>query len=220
MSVILEFSIEPEEFVLGQALSSTPKVFLELERIVPTENDVMPFVWATGDDLPSFEATVRESEYVKELYAVDRVGESGLYRIEWEDHDDDDLLAGIAATEATVLEGRANGVWMFRLRFNDHEKLTTLYNYLTDHDITVHVERTYTLTEDSDRGHRFDLSEEQREALVLALRNGYFETPSEADLDELAAELDITRQALSDRIRRGNEKVLRRVLLSSVSDFD
>lgn len=109
---------------------------------------------------------------------------------------------------------------MFRLRFNNHDKLTHLYNYLTDHDIDVHVERTYTLTEDSERGRQFDLTVEQREALVLALQHGYFATPSETDLGELAAELDISRQAVSDRIRRGNEKILRRVLLSSVADLN
>ncbi|WP_157533205.1 helix-turn-helix domain-containing protein, partial [Haloferax profundi] len=46
---------------------------------------------------------------------------------------------------------------------------------------------------------------------------GYFETPSEVSLDELADELDITRQALSNRIRLGNEKVLYGALLSSSS---
>ena len=219
MSVILEFSVEPEEFVLGRALSGTADIELELERIVPTENDVMPFVWATGDELQSFEETVRQSPDVEELIALDRIGKSGLYRIEWGEYDTD-LMTGIAETEATVLEGRAEGTWVFRLRFNNHDKLTKLYNYLTDHDITVHVERTYTLTEESDRGRRFGLSREQREALVLALQRGYFATPSEASLEELAAELDISEQALSDRIRRGNEKVLRRVLLSSVTDLN
>ena len=219
MSVILEFSVEPSEFVLGRALSGTADIELELERIVPTENDVMPFVWATGDELQSFEETVRESPDVDELIPLDRVGNSGLYRIEWGEYDED-LMTGIAETEATVLEGRADGTWVFRLRFNNHDKLTQLYNYLTDHDITVHVERTYTLTEESDRGRRFGLSREQREALVLALQHGYFATPSEVTLEELAAELDISEQALSDRIRRGNEKVLRRVLLSSVADLN
>lgn len=219
MSVILEFSIEPDEFVLGRALSGGPNVELELERIVPTENAVMPFVWATGDELRSFEETVRESPSVRELVALDRIGDSGLYRIEWGEYAED-LMTGIAETEATVLEGRANGTWVFRLRFNNHDKLTHLYNYLTDHDIDVHVERTYTLTEESERGRRFDLTAEQREALVLALQRGYFATPSETDLDELAAELDISRQAVSDRIRRGNEKILRRVLLSSVADLN
>ncbi|WP_339103810.1 helix-turn-helix domain-containing protein [Haloterrigena salinisoli] len=219
MSVILEFSVEPAEFVLGRALSGTEDIELELERIVPTENDVMPFVWATGDELRSFEETVRESPDVEELIPLDRVGNSGLYRIEWAEYDGD-LMTGIAEAEATVLEGRANGLWVFRLRFNNHDKLTQLYNYLTTRDITVHVERTYTLTEESDRGRRFGLSREQREALVLALQRGYFATPSEVTLAELASDLDISEQALSDRIRRGNEKILRRVLLSSVADLN
>jgi predicted DNA-binding protein YlxM (UPF0122 family) len=38
-------------------------------------------------------------------------------------------------------------------------------------------------------------------------------------LDEHAEELDISRQALSTRIRRGNEKILERVLLSSTNEF-
>lgn len=104
MSVILEFSIEPDEFVLGRALSDGPNVELELERIVPTENAVMPFVWTTGDELRSFEETVRESPSVRELVALDRIGNSGLYRIEWGEYDED-LMTGIAEIEATVLEG-------------------------------------------------------------------------------------------------------------------
>jgi predicted DNA binding protein len=47
---------------------------------------------------------------------------------------------------------------------------------------------------------------------VLALRHGYFDTPRETTLEELAVELDISRQALSERIRRGNERLLRQSL--------
>jgi predicted DNA binding protein len=73
---------------------------------------------------------------------------------------------------------------------------------------------------DSAGGHRFGLTPDQREALVLALNRGYFATPSEVTLDELADELDISRQALSTRIRRGNESILREVLLSTGRDAE
>jgi len=82
-SVILEFSIPASEFQLGEALSGS-SVQLELERIVPTGNTIMPFVWATGDDHDRFAETVRSHPNVRELLALDRVGDSGLYRIEWE----------------------------------------------------------------------------------------------------------------------------------------
>lgn len=219
MSVILEFSIDGEAFQLGTVLSGLPEMHLELERIVPTGNMIMPFVWATGDDHGAFEENVRNHPSVKEFLVLDRIGDSGLYRIEWENAPTD-LIEGIAEADAVVLQAHGNERWVFRLRFIDHDRLSRFHNYVIEHDTTIHIERTYTLTEENERGYRFDLSSEQREALVLALQRGYFATPSEASLDELADELGISRQALSKRIRRGNEKVLRRILLSSAGDFE
>lgn len=219
MSVLLEFSIPGKEFQLGRVLSGPPEMHLELERIVPTGAMMMPFVWATGDDHDAFERKVRAHSTVADLLVLDVLGDSGLYRIEWAD-EPTDLIEGIARADAVVLEARGNGDWTFRLRFPDHDKLSQFHNYVIDRDIPIHIERTYTLTERTQRGHRFDLTAEQREALVLALQRGYFETPSAVSLDDLAEELDITRQAVSARIRRGNEKILHEVLLSSAAQFD
>lgn len=219
MSVLLEFSIPGKEFQLGRVLSGPPEMHLELERIVPTGAMMMPFVWATGDDHDAFERKVRAHSTVADLLVLDVLGDSGLYRIEWAD-EPTDLIEGIARADAVVLEARGNGDWTFRLRFPDHDKLSQFHNYVIDRDIPIHIERTYTLTERTQRGHRFDLTAEQREALVLALQRGYFETPSAVSLDDLAEELEITRQAVSARIRRGNEKILHEVLLSSAAQFD
>jgi len=217
VSVILEFSIDSEAFQLGQVLSGPPSMQLELERIVPTGDMVMPFVWASGDDHATFERNVRRHPSVSELLVLDKVGNSGLYRIEWKD-DPTDLIEAIAGADAVVLEASGEDTWVFRLRFIDHDKLSLFHNYVIENDVPLHIERTYTLTEETERGHRFGLTAEQREALVLALERGYFGTPSEASLGELAGELGISQQALSKRIRRGNEKVLRKVLLASAVD--
>ena len=219
MSVILEFSIPAQEFTLGRVLAGPPAMHCELERIVPTGDMMMPFVWVTGDDHEAFAESVRGHELVEELLILDTVGESGLYRIEWTAVPTN-LVDGIARTDAVLLQAVGNETWEFRLRFPDHDGLSGFHNYVIENGIPCHIERTYTLTETSESGYRFDLSQEQREALLLALQRGYFATPSEVTLEELADELNITRQALSDRIRRGNEQVLRRVLLSSVADFE
>ena len=221
MSVLLEFTIRSGQFKLGHVLSGAGDLHFELERIVPTGGYVMPFVWVTtaGDPeevLRAFEERVRESDLVLELLALDRLEDGGLYRIEWEEQTEG-LIQGLARTQATVLEAHGNGAWTFRVRFTDHDQLTDSHNYLTDHDITVHIDRTYTFTERGARRRDFGLTNEQREALVLALRRGYFATPSEISLDELAEELDISKQAVSDWIRRANEKMLRPLLLSSAA---
>ena len=220
MSVILEFTVEHDQFTLGRVLSGPPSMRIELERIVPTGDAVMPFLWVTGDDFEAFEEKVSTSPHVGDLVALDNVGNSVLYRITWRG-DHSDIVRGITQVEGTVLEASSDdGGWEYRIRFNDHDRLSRFYNYCTEHDIAIHIVRTYTLTERTESVHQFGLSNEQREALVLGLRRGYFDTPSETSLSELADQLGITQQAVSNRIRRGTEKVLRETLLSSAKDVE
>jgi predicted DNA binding protein len=215
MSVILEFSIDSGDFRLGQVLSGPSGMQFELERVVPTGRMVMPFVWVSGDDLTTFEESVRTNPAVKELLALDRLQESGLYRVEWEESPTN-LIEGIGKTDGSILQARGNDEWQFRVRFSDHDALSGFHEYVIDQDIPIHVDRTYTMTGGPEG--RFDITPDQREALLLALHRGYFATPRETTLEELADGLDITKQALSNRIRRGNESVLRWALLSPSAD--
>lgn len=219
VSVYLEFTVEGEAFQLGTVLSPPPEMHIELERIVPTGEMVTPFLWASGEEFEAFEQQVSGHPAVREFRAYDKIGESALYRIVWKKQPRD-LLQGIAGSGAIVLEARRNGTWTFRLRFPDHDTLTAFHNTIIEQGIPIHIEQTYTLTGSSDHVNRFGLTPDQREALVLALQRGYFATPREASLDDIAEELDITRQAVSNRIRLGTEKVLRTCLLSSARDWD
>lgn len=219
MSVMLEFTIENEQFSLGKVLSGPPAMYVELERIVPTGNTVMPFLWATGDDFASFEQKVAAHPYVDEFVALDRVEDSTLYRGEWNGNQDD-LIEGIIAVDATILEAHSNGGWEFRLRLLDHDRLSQFHNYCTERGISIHIVRTYTVTERTESVKRYGLTHEQREALVLGLREGYFDTPSQVGLTELADRLGISQQAVSNRIRRGTKQVLSEALLSTAADFD
>lgn len=219
MSVILEFTVNNDQFRLGQVLAGPPPMNIELERIVPTGNEALPFLWVSGDDYEAFEEQLRASQHVADLAALDKVEDSILYRITWKG-DHNDIIRGISEAEGTVLEAHNNGGWEFHIRFNDHDRLSRFHNYCTDNDIGIHIIRTYTLTERTESLHQFGLSDEQREALVLGLQAGYFDTPSEVSLSELADELGISQQAMSNRIRRGEKQVLSEVLLSSAANFE
>lgn len=52
-----------------------------------------------------------------------------------------------------------------------------------------------------------NLPAEQREALVAAVQHGYYETPRQTTLDELADRLDCPRSTLSYRLRRAESKL-------------
>lgn len=217
MSVILEFTIDADGFQLGQVLAPPPAMVLEVERIVPTGSMVIPFVWAIGDAYNSFEEGVRSHPAIKSLTSLDRFGNKGLYRLKWRDSPTD-LVAAFERSEAVILEARGCDTWEFRLRFTDNDTLSTFYSIVRDLHLPIQIDRVHTLSEPFDREQQFGLSVQQREALSLAYRRGYFTSPSEVQLAELAGELGISRQAVSKRIRRGNAKILQRVLESSATD--
>ncbi|WP_433630326.1 helix-turn-helix domain-containing protein [Halomicrococcus sp. NG-SE-24] len=207
MSVIVEFTIEKEDLALGRALSGAGDVRIELEEIVPANNTVIPFFWVVDPDQKGLEVSVDESEHVENLARLDTLGQQSLYKVEWTGKQED-LMVGIIETEGTILEGTGNAAWHFVLRFLDHDHVGQFYNYCTDHEIRLHIERVYTLTEEELRGRMFGLTNEQREAVVLALKRGYFKIPREVQMETLADELDISQQAFSERLWRGIEKVL------------
>jgi predicted DNA binding protein len=214
MSALVEFSIRSEAFHLGKALSRPESMYLELERVVPTGEQAMPFVWATGSDHERFERHVRERPEVREFTRLDVVDAHRLYRIEWASPPLD-LLNGIAEAEGTVLEARGDDQWLFRVRFASHDRLSQFHTYCGEAGLPLTIERMSTATGGPNARRRFGITREQREAITMALDRGYFETPSQVGLDALAAELGISRQAVSNRIRRANRAIIQTVLEST-----
>lgn len=213
MTVVAEISVPAEEFAFGKALTVAGGTTVILEEIVPTGDAAMPYFWAENGDLQAFEREVGEESNITDLVQLDQLGDAALYRARWI-RQDDGLLPAIIESDGVVLEAHSEGqTWHFRLRFSDRDALSDFYERCTDQGIAVSLDRVYTLTKPSRSGRAFGLTPEQREALELAVERGYFSVPGEATLGELADELDISRQALSKRIRRGNEKVLRAALL-------
>jgi predicted DNA binding protein len=213
MTVTVVFTVSGEEFALGRLLGTVPEPHVELERVVPVGVEVLPYLWVRGGDPGVFERTVSDHESVDDLVTLDRLDGWRLYSLSWA-RPRDSLLAAVAETGGTVLSATRDDDWSFRLRFPDHEALSRFYERCTTRDIALRVSVvTDPETRQSlDRG--FELSDPQREALLLALRRGYFDTPGQVSLRELATEFDITEQALSDRIRRGTKVVLEGVLRS------
>lgn len=211
MSVALELRVPPGSFGFGAALATDADVRVELERVVPLGTAEHCFVRASGSDSSGFERAVREHDRTVSLVPVDAGEEQTLYRFEWAS-DVDGVLAAARETSGVVVRATLDREWRVRLRFPDHERLSAFHERCTEGDVRLSIERVAPTAEDSEDGERFGLSTAQREALVRALERGYFDTPSRVSLVDLAEEFDISHQALSSRIRRGEAEILRQVL--------
>lgn len=220
MSVIAEFTIDEEEFAFGSILADVPDVSVELDRITPRGSRGAPYLWVSGDNHEAFEETVRGSSLIRELTAVDRVDDSVLYRVSWEDKTES-LLQQIGQTNATIVEAyRENRNWFFRIRFDEHEDLSTFNEHCSRSDIEFRLTRVYPDADRQSRTTAFGLTHQQRDALILALERGYFGIPRGVTLTEIGDELGVSQQAASERVRRAAGKVLRSVLLGPELDPD
>lgn len=218
MTLVAEFLLAAAAFPLGRALDAgDPDRIVELERVVPTSGSVTPFFWASGGDAAAFERAVAAHPHVEELAVLARVDDATLYRVDW-DATVEGFVTGVAAAGATILEARGSDVWRFRLRFEDHADLGVLHEYAVERGIEYELVRLSTRVDRPRDRYDLDLTDEQREALVLAASRGYFEVPRGVTLAELAAEIGITEQSLSERLRRGIGRTLATTVLDPVDD--
>ncbi|WP_331234788.1 helix-turn-helix domain-containing protein [Natronorarus salvus] len=114
--------------------------------------------------------------------------------------------------EGTVFEvRREEGVARWRLLVESEENVGLLYDVLGAKLRQGLEFEMGHVGDPGDWGERIipavGLNSEQYVALHAAVEGGYYETPREVTLDELAAELDVPRSTLSYRLRRAEAEL-------------
>lgn len=219
MATIVELSLPATDFPLGRLLTAGTETCIEFERIVPVGTNTIPLFWAWNTDLDDFEQRVCTHEQVPKLVEIEEVDDRRLYLLNW-NAPEGEFFEGFTAAETIIRSayGYDTEIWEFEILFPNQEELTTFHNHCRENDIPYTLGQMQTLTESGDSLLDSVLTEKQRDALVLALQWGYFQTPRQVTLSELAEKFDISQQALSDLIRRGNEALLEHALLNASGD--
>lgn len=179
-----------------------------------------PLVWAGGPDCPTVTAALESDPSVEVIANVaddgtgsapnDDVGaipsDRWLFRLEFGD--------GVKLFEEIVTkndgailtaQGRDNR-WMLKLLFHDRESISECHDLLEQYEFKANVTRISGV--DDLATARTPLTQTQYETICKAHELGYFDVPRGVTLKELAAELDISHQALSERLRRSHSALV------------
>ncbi|WP_266074882.1 helix-turn-helix domain-containing protein [Haladaptatus caseinilyticus] len=212
MTTIINITVPPTDFPLGSIFETFSEVDIELERVIPTNHALVPYFWVWGKDVDDIEDAFESNPAVHSIELVDTVKDGALFRTEW-NLDVDGILKGITKTRLVLLSATGSeDHWEFEFRTQDHEGMTEFQDYCADHDIPITITRIYTVAE-MQVGTQYRLTPPQESALVSAFDAGYFDKPREATLEEVSADLEITRQALSERLRRGHRNLIANTLI-------
>lgn len=207
MATEATFTVPSNQFPLGTVFEQLPGVTVELERIIPARDVVIPYFWVRGTDVDDLEGAFTDHPGVNEIQFVDSVEDEHLLRVEWA-IDYDDVLTVLNETKIALIEATGtNQQWRFEIRGDDHQDIATFQSYCREVDIEITLTELHALTP-VETGTEAALTDTQQETLVLAYNNGYFESPREATLEELGDELGISHQAVASRLRRGINHIL------------
>lgn len=212
MSIVAEFAIPSEALPGGEALSKMPNTVLELDRIVPTEENTLPFLWVWSEEVDAFVRNVRRADEIADLEVLERVDQGALVRATWTPKAE--LVHAIKGLSPTVLEAEATAEeWSFRIRTDDRQSVATFQKVFTSHGIPVTLDRMYDLSKLVE-GRQYELTPDQRETLIRAYEEGYYDKPRGTTQQELGEQFGVTSRAISDRLRRGTANLIERTLLS------
>lgn len=201
------FTAASDEFPLGTVFEQLPGVTVELERVIPGPEVVIPYVWVRGVHADDVESQFSEHPGVMDLRLVDSVDDEYLFRVEW-DPTYEGILSTLAETRIPLIEVTGTHEhWTFEIRGDSREDVAEFQRLCLERDIPITMTALHGLTP-IETGPEATLTESQEEALILAYRRGYFNSPRDVTMEELGAELGISQQAVASRLRRGIRRVL------------
>ena len=210
MATVIEFTSPAAEFPLGSVFETLPEATVELERLVPHEEHIIPYFWVRGVADSDIEAAFSDHAGLRSIRLVDSVDSEYLMRAEW-DREYVGVLTALSETHVVVLSGTGTSDgWRFEVRGESREDISAFRSYCQENDIAVTITAVHALLPIQREG--YGLTETQREALLTAQDSGYFNSPRESTLSEVAETLDITQQSLSSRLRRGHRRLIETTL--------
>jgi predicted DNA binding protein len=209
VSVIVEVTIPTTDFPLGRARPRWRGRTLRTRADDSDQRPHRPFLFVENADIDALEARLADDDTIDTVTLVDDYDGEALFRLEWP-AGTDGFIEAINDHEAAILEAIGTDEhWEFQLRFPDSADIGAFSADCEHAGVGLDLRRLYH--PDEPPVESSGLTPTQRETLLTALETGYFAIPRRITGEELAAELGISDQAVSERLRRAQTAVFRAV---------
>jgi predicted DNA binding protein len=216
MATQATFSLPADQFPLGSIFEDHPEATVELERIIPSRDIVIPYFWVRGTEVDDIVAAFSPHPGLERIELVDSIEDEYLLQARWV-IGFEGVLPLLSRTGIALIKGvGTEQQWTFEIRGDTRTDISEFEERCREADIPIAIQKLHDLKPVSTQVEAA-LTDKQQEALILAYERGYFETPREVTMADIGTELDISEQAVASRLRRGIKYVLGNAL-SEVPD--
>jgi predicted DNA binding protein len=216
MATLIQAEIPPREFALAETFQTCAEATVECEQLVKQPDaTVMPLVWVRNTRPDAFEAALDDDPTVATYTQLADTTTEWLYEMHWSANIE--LVCQFFTMDCAMIldaSGSAAG-WDLRVLFPDREDVRTTTEFCEAHNLTFTIHSIRQLDGTARQGQaRFGLTADQHEALIHAYEQGYFAVPRDVDLEAVADGMEISHQALSERLRRAHQALIGETLLA------
>jgi predicted DNA binding protein len=203
MGVIVELQIPTHQFEFGRRFPTRVGDATDIERVNAVGDGSVPvfsFSEPADDRLDGGDPFSDADGYRLEF--VDALDDRELCIVSW-DPDADPFFRTLDDHGGSVRRGTGTpAAWTFEAEFPGHDDFSAFRSACDDLDASVEIQRVYNPTSVG-TGPWYGLTPRQRKTLELAVERGYYDIPRRCTTIELADDLGISDQAVTERLRRG-----------------
>lgn len=199
------FTLPAEGFALAGLFERVPDARVECESAVANPDDHALLVVRTDGRKRDVDTALRSDPGVAAVECFGERDDGWTYRVTWEGRPRR-LIQRLVAADVTLVSAQGcGGEWKFRLLAPDREGISRADDIMDDLDCGAECRSISTFDGGSNHSR---LTSEQREALVTAFEAGYYDIPRDVTTEDVATDLGISHQALSERLRRAYEHLV------------
>jgi predicted DNA binding protein len=195
------FMLPADGFALAGLFEGVPDARVECESTFATPNDHVLLSIQTDENKHTVDAALQSDSSVGAVECFGERADGWTYRVRWGDHPRQ-LIQQLVATDVTLLSVVGQGGhWKFRLLAPDRDGISRAHDIMNELDCESDCLSISTFGGSTD-SRRSELTEGQQEALEESFEAGYYNIPRDVTADEVADDIGISHQALSERLRR------------------
>ena len=215
MGTSVDASVPAERFALAETFEAVDDAEFESVRVAAHAPDrPMPLLWASAADRDALSAALAADPSTGSVRRLAGNDERCLYRVDW-DAAIETVVGLLVEGGGTLLGARGvEGRWALKILFPDNDAVSTTFDACASAGVDLSIRRVNGVTDSIGDG-GLGLSADQHEALRAAFETDYYAVPRGMTLEALAGELDVSHQALSERLRRGHRNLIENTLFDA-----
>ncbi|MDZ5809938.1 helix-turn-helix domain-containing protein [Halorubrum sp. AD140] len=216
METVVDATIPTDQFVLEESIERVPDVEFEFVRFAAHRSArTMPFVWGSTDRPDRLDVALRRDPSTEGVSCLSTGDGRSLYSIDWT-ASASRLVDGFIEAGGSVLGIRGTSErWTVQILFPDRATASETFHAWRDDDVSPSLSRVSNLSCRTETG--TGMSATQYDTIATAFQRNYYDVPRGTTLSDLATDLEVSHQALSERLRRGHSHLVERMLSESAT---